>query len=147
MVINLFKFILLRDLPQLCCDLFAKFASFLRQLLLHLKQIPVRPYASEHVVEKWVELISKAISDPDDMVSKGYFVLRQILPNLVLDNGLSILDVFKRFLNFFLKRSFEIQFVDWVERYYWMEQMIGVQAFRTNLFLAFQTEQNVVLIM
>jgi len=36
-VINLFKLILLGDLPQLCCDFFAEFASFFWELFLHLK--------------------------------------------------------------------------------------------------------------
>ena len=74
-------------------------------------------------------------------------MLRQIFVYLGMDFTLTVLDVIKGVFDLFLQRGLEIEFVDRIQRYDRMQQMISIQALGTNLFFAFQTEQDEVLSM
>ena len=58
MIVYFFKFVLLGYLAELRQNFFAKLASFLGQLLLHIKEVPIRPHAREHIIEKVIKLLS-----------------------------------------------------------------------------------------
>lgn len=113
-------------------------------MLLHVEKIPVLADARQHVVEKVIELCTKAISDFNDLVSQSDLVLGEVLLNFVLHHLFSELYVLQTFLNFFLQRSFKIKFVHRVQGNNRMQQVIGIQAFCANLLLALQTKQDVV---
>ena len=70
-------------------DLHAELARLLRQLLLQLEQVPVLSHATQHMVEKVVEVLAKRVADMYNVVSQGNLVLREVLADLVLDNALA----------------------------------------------------------
>mmetsp|Transcript_26368 Transcript_26368/g.40238 ORF Transcript_26368/g.40238 Transcript_26368/m.40238 type:complete len:342 (-) Transcript_26368:705-1730(-) len=145
MVVSLIELVLLRDLPQLLQDLLTKLGGLTGELLVHLEQVPVGAHATEQVVEEVVELIPEVVPDMDDIVTEGNFMLSEILPNFLVDDALSELDVFQAFLDFLLERSFEVELVHRVEGHHWMKKMVRVKALSANLFLALQAVEDIIL--
>ena len=85
MNINLFIVFICGDLLKLLSNFGSKSTGLFRETLLHLKQVPVRPDALKHLVEKLVKVLPEGVSNLDDMVSEGYFVLFQVPSNFSLD--------------------------------------------------------------
>lgn len=110
-IVYFFKFVLLGYLAELRQNFFAKLASFLGELLLHIKEVPIRPHARKHVIEKVIKLFSQGISDLDNLIPERNFMLGQILFYLVLYYLFSHFDILQRFLNFFFQGSFEVKLV------------------------------------
>ena len=108
MIVYFFKFVLLGYLAELRQNFFAKLASFLGELLLHIKEVPIRPHAREHIIEKVIKLLSQSISDLNDLIPECDFMLGQILFYLVLHHLFSHFDIFQRFFNFLFQGSFEV---------------------------------------
>lgn len=93
-IVYLVELILLCDLRELRKNLFAELAGLFRKLLLQFEQVPILTHAAQHVIEKVIEVLPQRVTYKDDVISESDFVLREILANLVLDNALSMLDIF-----------------------------------------------------
>ena len=146
-VVNLFELVLLGDLAEVLQNLLAELTRLFRQLLLHLEQVPVASDATQHVVEESVEFVAQSVSYEDHVIPERDLVFGEVAADLVLNHALSVLDVLQTFFDLFLERRLEVELVHRVERHHWVEEMVSVEAFGADLLLAFETKQNVVLVM
>ena len=140
MVVDLFKLVLLGDLPELLKNLLAELTRLLRELLLHLEEVPVGSDAAEHVVEEVIEFFTQSVSNEDHVIPERNLVFRKIASNLVLNNALSVLDVLQTFFDLLLERRLEVKLINRVKRNYWMQQMVSVEALGADLLLTFETK-------